>query len=73
MLSVAKLEKYLTSARGSAKMSMMTEKKNDTNKSAIKIAVAAGAVLLVMMVYRKEDNVLDPEVALEEAQELGEA
>ncbi len=33
----------------------------------------AGAVLLVMMVYRKEDNVLDPEVALEEAQELGEA
>ena len=33
----------------------------------------AGAVLLVMMVYCKEDNVLDPEVALEEAQELGEA
>ncbi len=33
----------------------------------------AGTVLLVMMVYRKEDNVLDPEVALEEAQELGEA
>lgn len=33
----------------------------------------AGAVLLVMMVYRKEDNVLDPEVAFEEAQELGEA
>lgn len=46
----AKLEKYLTSARGSAKMSMMTEKKNDTNKSAIKIAVAAGAVLLVLLI-----------------------
>ncbi|MBD5148518.1 MAG: xanthine permease [Oscillibacter sp.] len=29
----------------------------------------AGAVLLLMMVYRKEDNVPDPETALEEAQE----
>lgn len=33
----------------------------------------AGAVLLVMMVYRREDNAPDPEVALEEAQERGEA
>ena len=29
----------------------------------------AGAVLLLMVVYRKEDNVPDPETALEEAQE----
>lgn len=33
----------------------------------------AGAVLLVMTVYRREDNAPDPEAALEEAQELGEA
>lgn len=42
--------KHLTSGVIGDKITMMTENKRDTNKTAVKIAVAAGAVLLVLLI-----------------------